>query len=146
MRAKIFSHNSQTGTPTTRGNLLTAMPKSFATQNQHGHYLNKQKEWTDGRDRRTVFRCTDKVDAINLVFELSSKDTELRANYLECEVDDFGNPQVDASYIPLPSVNSDGEAGDSEDNAQDSSQDNTPDNTEPLENPADHPNISAYQG
>ncbi len=103
------------------------MPKTFVIQNQHGHYLNKQKEWTDGRDRRTVFRCADKVDAINLVFELSSKDTELRANYLECEVDDFGNPQVDASDIPLPSVSSDG-------------------HTEPLENPADHPNISAYQG
>lgn len=112
------------------------MPKTFVIQNQHGHYLNKQKEWTDGRDRRTVFRCADKVDAINLVFELSSKDTELRANYLECEVDDFGNPQVDASDIPLPSANdeSDGEAG------------NTKDNAEPLEKPADNPNISAYQG
>ncbi|MBB3046958.1 hypothetical protein FHR99_001194 [Litorivivens lipolytica] len=75
---------------------------TFVIQNQHGHFLGKNKEWTDGRDRRIVFRCQDKVDAINMVFELSSKDIELRAHYLECEVDDFGNPVVEASSVPLP--------------------------------------------
>ena len=74
---------------------------TYVIQNQHGHYLGKNKEWTDGRDRRIVFRCQDKVDAINMVFELSSKDIELRANYRECDVDDFGNPLVEASATPL---------------------------------------------
>ena len=74
---------------------------TYVIQNQHGHYLGKNKEWTDGRDRRIVFRCQDKVDAINMVFELSSKDIELRAHYRECDVDDFGNPLVEASATPL---------------------------------------------
>lgn len=78
------------------------MATTFVIQNQDGHYWSKQKNWCDGRDRRTVFRTVDKVDAINLVFELSSKDVGLRASHLECEVDDFGNPQVEASSVPLP--------------------------------------------
>ena len=78
------------------------MATTFVIQNQHGHYWSKQKDWTDGRDRRLVFRTSDKVDVINLVFELSSKDVGLRATHLECEVDDFGNPLVTASDIPLP--------------------------------------------
>lgn len=88
------------------------MATIFVIQNQNGHYWSKQKDWTDGRDRRTVFRTADKVDAINLVFELSSKDVGLRASHLECEVDDFGNPLVEASTIPLPTsdLDSEGEA------------------------------------
>ncbi len=78
------------------------MTTTFVIQNQNGHYWSKQKDWTDGRDRRAVYRTVDKVDAINLVFELSSKDVSLRANHLECEVDDIGNPLVEASSVPLP--------------------------------------------
>lgn len=78
------------------------MATTFVIQNQHGHYWSKQKDWTDGRDRRLVFRTNDKVDVINLVFELSSKDVGLRATHVECEMDDFGNPLVTASDIPLP--------------------------------------------
>lgn len=75
---------------------------TFVIQNQNGHFWSKQKNWTDGRDRRAVFRTVDKVDAINLVFELSSKDVSLRANHAECEVDDIGNPLIEASSVPLP--------------------------------------------
>lgn len=78
------------------------MATTFVIQNQHGHYWSKQKDWTDGRDRRLVYRTVDKVDVINLVFELSSKDVGLRATHVECETDDFGNPLVTASDIPLP--------------------------------------------
>ncbi|MFT5033983.1 MAG: hypothetical protein ACI89D_001609 [Bermanella sp.] len=80
------------------------MATTFVIQNQNGHYWSKQKDWTDGRDRRVVYRTADKVDAINLVFELSSKDIGLRASHLECDVDDFGNPLIEASAVPLPAA------------------------------------------
>lgn len=102
------------------------MTTTFVIQNQDGHYLGKQKDWTDGSDRRVIFRCADKVDAINLVFELSSKNTSLRAQYVECDIDDFGNPVVKASDTPLPAAES------SEDEA-----------AQTLENTDLHPHISA---
>ena len=107
------------------------MATTFVIQNQHGHFWSKQKDWTDGSDRRTVYRTTDKVDAINLVFELSSKDVGLRAAHLECEVDDFGNPLIEASDVPLPGADEDGpEESDSQD----------------LENPVAQPHIQSEQG
>lgn len=66
----------------------------FVIQNQHGHYLSKQKDWTDGKDRRQLFRTAHHDEAVNQVFELSSKDISLRANALSCELDDSGHPQV----------------------------------------------------
>tara|TARA_R100000687_G_C6436549_1_gene158393 strand:- start:4 stop:342 length:339 start_codon:yes stop_codon:yes gene_type:complete len=112
------------------------MATTFVIQNQNGHYWSKQKDWCDGRDRRTVFRTVDKVDAINLVFELSSKDVGLRANHLECDVDDFGNPQIEASAIPLPVA---AEAEDSAD--EDGTETHSQKAAEPLENSEPQPHI-----
>lgn len=108
------------------------MATTFVIQNQNGHYWSKQKNWTDGRDRRTVFRTADKVDAINLVFELSSKDVGLRAIHLECDVDDFGNPLVEASSVPLPLAETAKEGDDTDPDA--------------LENSSVQPHIESEQG
>lgn len=107
------------------------MATTFVIQNQHGHYWSKQKDWTDGRDRRTVFRTVDKIDAINMVFELSSKDVGLRANHLECEVDDFGNPLIETSSVPLP-IAATGDVDEPEQIA-----------SEPLESSAQRPHIQS---
>ena len=68
----------------------------FVIQNQYGHYLNKQSEWVDGRDKRILYRTVHRDEAVNTVFELSSKDVALRAAPLECEVDENNHPKVEA--------------------------------------------------
>lgn len=78
------------------------MSKVFVIQNQHGHYLGKQQQWLDGRDRRLLYRTQHGDDAINTVFELSSKDIWLRASALECELDEQGQPEVEAGPV-IPS-------------------------------------------
>lgn len=72
------------------------MANVFVIQNQHGHYLSKQLEWVDGRDKRILFRTVHRDEAINIVFEQSSKNIELRAHPLECETDDNAQPKVKA--------------------------------------------------
>jgi hypothetical protein len=91
------------------------MSSIYVIQNQHGQYLDKHREWSDGSDRRILYRSERKDDAINTVFELSSKDIELRAHYQECETDDNGHPLV---TVAEPSATAEDEAEDKDDSAQ----------------------------
>ena len=77
------------------------MSQVFVILNQHGHYLGKQKQWLDGRDRRLLFRSPHRDEVVNLVFELSNKDIDLRAEILGCEIDHQQQPLVEAGP-PLP--------------------------------------------
>lgn len=72
------------------------MTTAFVIQNQHGHYIDKHGEWVDGRDRRVLYRTIHRDEAVNLNFELSSKDVYLRAEILACEIDSSGQPKVEA--------------------------------------------------
>ncbi|WP_295870862.1 hypothetical protein [uncultured Zhongshania sp.] len=80
------------------------MATVFVIQNQHGHYLNKQLEWVDGRDKRVLYRTVHRDEAINVVFEQSSKNIELRAHPLECETDETANPKVEAGPAIMSQV------------------------------------------
>jgi hypothetical protein len=64
----------------------------FAIKNQHGFYLNKHQEWVDGRDSQSLFRTAHKDEAINTVFEMSSRDIHVRAEVIACVTDEKGNP------------------------------------------------------
>lgn len=79
-----------------QSNFKATMAIVFVIQNQHGHYLSKQLEWVDGSDRRSLFRTSHHDEAINVVFEQSSKNIELRAHPLPCETDDAAQPKVEA--------------------------------------------------
>ncbi|QQD16980.1 hypothetical protein I6N98_11375 [Spongiibacter nanhainus] len=82
----------------------------FVIQNQYGHYLSKQSEWVDGRDKRILYRTVHRDEAVNTVFELSSKDVALRAAPLECEVDENNHPKVEhAPAMFTPSERAGGE-------------------------------------
>lgn len=74
----------------------------FIISNQDGHHLNKQKEWCDGSDNRLLYRAKHKDEAVNIVFELSSKDIWLRAVAHEVELDDKLQPIVTVSDTPVP--------------------------------------------
>ncbi len=80
------------------------MSKVFVVNNQHGQFASKQKEWVDGREPKLLFRSPHRDEAINLVFELSSKDIYLRAEAISVELDDKKQPvvEVTAELVPEP--------------------------------------------
>jgi hypothetical protein len=78
------------------------MTDLFVIRNQLGHYWGKRKEWVDGSDARVVMRTKHRDDAANTLFELSSKDFELRGEVIAAGLDQRGEPIVEPSQIPLP--------------------------------------------
>lgn len=74
----------------------------FVIRNQQGQFLNKQKEWQDSGDNRSLMRLKYHDEALNVVFELSSKDIYLRAIAVECEQDSSGHPVIIADDMPMP--------------------------------------------
>lgn len=71
------------------------MSTVFVIKNQHGHYLSKQQLWLDGSDRRLLYRTPHNDEAVNVVFEQSSKDIYLRAEPFPCELDKNNQPMVE---------------------------------------------------
>lgn len=69
----------------------------YIVKNQHGLFVSKQKEWVDGREPKILFRSPHKDEAINLVFELSSKDIYIRAEAIKVELDDNKQPIVEVT-------------------------------------------------
>ena len=80
------------------------MTDVFVIRNQLGHYWGKKKLWVDGRDARTVMRAKHRDEAVNTLFELSSKDIDLRGKITPAELNPRGEPLIEASDIPLPDV------------------------------------------
>jgi hypothetical protein len=73
------------------------MNKVYVVRNQHGMFANKHREWVDGREPKIVFRSPHCDEALNLVFELSSKDIYLRAEAIHVELDDNDQPVVEVT-------------------------------------------------
>jgi hypothetical protein len=71
------------------------MEPTYVVINQLGQYLNKHKLWISGRDNQLIYRTIHKDEAINQVFEMSSKDIELRARLLIVELDEKSQPIVE---------------------------------------------------
>ena len=78
------------------------MSELFVIRNQLGHYWGKSKAWVDGSDPRTVMRARHRDDAVNTLFELSSKDFELRGEVLSVESSERGEPMIEPSQNPIP--------------------------------------------
>ncbi len=78
------------------------MTEVYVIRNQDGHYWGKSKAWVDGSEPRTVLRVKHEDEAVNTLFELSSKDYELRGEAVAVELSDRGEPLLEVSDIPLP--------------------------------------------
>jgi hypothetical protein len=78
------------------------MTDVYVIRNQQGHYWGKSKQWVDGSDSRAVMRAKHRDEAVNNLFELSSKDFELRGEVVAAEVNERGEPIIEPSQIPLP--------------------------------------------
>ena len=80
------------------------MTEVFLISNQLGHFWGKSKTWVDGADTRAVMRIKHRDEASNTLFELSSKDFELRGDIIVAELSPKGEPTLKVSDIPLPEV------------------------------------------
>lgn len=81
------------------------MSKVFVIQNQEGQFLSRQKEWADAREISTLFKTPHRDLAVNELFEVTSKNTAVRAKVVETDTSDKGLPLV-AELPPLsfPSI------------------------------------------
>ena len=78
------------------------MTDVYVIRNQLGHYWGKSKAWVDGSDAKAVQRSKYEDEAVNLLFELSSRDIDLRGEVIAATLAERGEPQVEASEIPVP--------------------------------------------
>jgi len=78
------------------------MTEVFVIRNQLGHYWGKSKAWVDGSQPKQVMRTPHHDEAVNTLFELSSKDFELRGDVVAAELSERREPIIEASQIPLP--------------------------------------------
>ncbi|CAA0123736.1 Uncharacterised protein [Halioglobus japonicus] len=77
------------------------MTDVFVVRNQLGHYWGKAKIWVDGSSPKAVLRTKHQDEALNTLFELSSRDTELRGEVVQTELSERGEPVIEPSQIPL---------------------------------------------
>lgn len=80
------------------------MSEVHVIRNQHGHYWGKSKAWVSGSDAKAVMRAKHNDEAINTLFELSSKDVELRGEVVAVELGERGEPVIEPSTVPLPEI------------------------------------------
>lgn len=83
------------------------MSSVFIVTNQDGHYWGRGKRWVDGQDGSRVLALTHRDEAVNNVFELSSKDVLLRCDILTLNLVDGKLPKLEVSSIPLPDTEDD---------------------------------------
>ena len=89
-----------------------AMSDVFVIRNQLGHYWGKGKAWVDGSQPRLVQRTPHRDEAVNTLFELSSKDVDLRGEVVAAGLSERGEPLIEPSQVPLPLEPTAEEAGD----------------------------------
>lgn len=75
------------------------MSELFILQNHDKLFLGRQKEWLDGRDPASLFKTPHKDEAVNQVFEISSKDYTQRIKVVSCKVNEKGLPIIDAELL-----------------------------------------------
>lgn len=78
------------------------MSEIFILQNQDKLFLGKQNIWVDGRDLNTLFKSPHKDEAINQMFEASSKDYKQRIKVVSCPANEKGLPIIDQEMMPAP--------------------------------------------
>jgi hypothetical protein len=78
------------------------MSEVYVIRNQLGHYWGKGKQWVDGSEARTVMRAKHEDEAVNTLFELSTRDIDLRGEVVAAALSERGDPVITASEIPVP--------------------------------------------
>lgn len=77
------------------------MASAFVIRNQLGQYLTRKDEWVSGKDASIVFYKTYYDEALNQLFEINTKDIELRGKVFEVELGENKKPVL-AELGPEP--------------------------------------------
>lgn len=78
------------------------MTEIFILQNQAKLFLGKQNQWLDGRDLAGLYKTEHKDEAVNQLFEASSKDYTQRIKVISCAANEKGMPLIDPEIMPEP--------------------------------------------
>lgn len=78
------------------------MSELFILQNQDKLFLGRQNNWLDGRDLAALYKTAHKDEAINQMFEASSKDYKQRIKVLSCSANEKGLPLIAPELMPEP--------------------------------------------
>jgi hypothetical protein len=78
------------------------MTQTFILQNQDKLFFGKNKEWVDGYDASAVFKTPHKDEAVNQMFEITSKDYKQRVKVIPCNLDEKTFPIIDSEIMPAP--------------------------------------------
>ena len=78
------------------------MSGAFVIRNQLGHYWSKPGDWILGDRAAQVAVWEHHDEAINMLFELSSKDTALRGDVVQCGIANNKPTDLDISAHPAP--------------------------------------------
>lgn len=106
------------------------MTDVYVIRNQLGHYWGKSKAWVDGSEARAVMRSRHEDEAVNTLFELSSRDIELRGEVVTAQLSERGEPLIEPSDTPLPEqAGDDAEDGAVEEHPASEQQTDTPSDT-----------------
>lgn len=76
------------------------MSELFILQNHDKLFLGRQKEWLDGSDPASLFKTPHKDEAVNQVFEISSKDYTQRIKVVSCKANEKGLPVIEPALLP----------------------------------------------
>jgi hypothetical protein len=76
------------------------MSNVFVIQNQEGQFLSRQKEWLEKTEINALYKTPHRDLAVNELFEITSKDTSVRAKVVSAEATSKGLPLV-AELPPL---------------------------------------------
>ncbi|MDN3637886.1 hypothetical protein QWY82_03595 [Simiduia curdlanivorans] len=78
------------------------MSTVYLLQNQDKLILNRNREWTDARDLKSLYQTPHKDEGINQKVEVNAKDYTQRIHLLECELNDKKLPIIAAEAMPEP--------------------------------------------
>ena len=76
------------------------MSITYILQNQEGYFLAKSGEWLDGREPSRLFKTIHQDEASNQLFEVNSKNINLRINRIACETTPKGLPIIPDDILP----------------------------------------------
>src|SRR5690554_1176482 len=75
------------------------MTEVYLLQNQDKLFLSKQRTWLDGRDPASLYHSAYKDEAVNEMFEASSKDYRQRIALVSCPLNERRNPIIDPDML-----------------------------------------------
>ena len=78
------------------------MSGAFVICNQLGHYWSKPGDWILGDRSAQVAFWEHRDEAVNMLFELSSKDTALRGDVVLCGITNNKPTDLEISAHPTP--------------------------------------------